>query len=115
MGNLKITVLLFFVLIWNSTAAQIKVTYSKMMGPLPDQASGQEQPRTPIVVFPKDLHPVKSLAEVGISDPLTLYKVDALINNAIQARAFPGCRVLAAKDGRIFYDKAFGFFTYDKT
>lgn len=115
MGKLKITVLLFFVLIWKGAGAQIKVTYSKMMRPLPDQASVQEQARTPIVVFPKDLHPVKSLAEVGISDPLSLYKVDALINNAFQAHAFPGCRVLAAKDGRVFYDKAFGFFTYDRT
>ncbi|MEO6833483.1 MAG: serine hydrolase [Chitinophagaceae bacterium] len=98
--------------------AQMKVNYPDKMGPFPELRQTTDEPsRTlkPISVFPSDLHPIQNLAEVGISDPLTLYKADALINKAIDARAFPGCRVLAAKDGKIFYDKAFGYFTYDKT
>lgn len=61
-----------------------------------------------------DLVPVHTIAEAGITDPLKLSKVDARINSAIAAGAFPGCRVLCAKDGKIFYDRAFGYFTYDK-
>src|SRR5262249_12681792 len=38
---------------------------------------------------------------------------DEFVNNAIAEGAFPGCRVLAAKDGKIFYDKAFGYLTND--
>jgi beta-glucosidase-like glycosyl hydrolase/CubicO group peptidase (beta-lactamase class C family) len=44
-----------------------------------------------------------------------LKKVDSLLTDAISIGAFPGCQVLAAKDGYIFYHKAFGFHTYDST
>lgn len=97
--------------------AQMKVNYPDKIGPFPEPKLPAPDPAKnlkPIAVFPSDLHPVKNLAEVGISNPLTLYKADAAINKAIDAGAFPGCRVLAAKDGKVFYDKAFGFFTYDR-
>jgi CubicO group peptidase (beta-lactamase class C family) len=61
-----------------------------------------------------ELRPAKSLAEVGITDPSGLIKADELVQKAIYAGAFPGCRVLAAKDGKIFYDRAFGTMTYDE-
>lgn len=39
--------------------------------------------------------------------------VDSIANDAIAQRAFPGCVVLAAKDGQIIYHKAFGQFQYE--
>lgn len=51
--------------------------------------------------------------QVGV-DPSRLYKVDSIARNAIANKAFPGCVVLAMKDGKIFYHKAFGNLTYDK-
>lgn len=98
---------LFLLLLASHSKAQMKVTYSGKMGPWPDVP-------TPVLPsFPDELKPVKSLAEVGIADPFTIYKADALVEKAIAAGAFPGCRVLAAKDGKIFYDKAFGYQTYE--
>lgn len=41
-----------------------------------------------------------------------LCQLDSLIFNAIQQHAFPGCQVLAAVDGNIFYNRNFGNFTY---
>ncbi|GAB3007228.1 glycoside hydrolase family 3 N-terminal domain-containing protein [Niabella terrae] len=41
--------------------------------------------------------------------------VDAIAQEGINKRAYPGCVVLAAKDGKIVYHKAFGNFTYDTT
>jgi beta-glucosidase-like glycosyl hydrolase/CubicO group peptidase (beta-lactamase class C family) len=38
--------------------------------------------------------------------------VDSMILNAIKMQAFPGCQVLAAHKGVIFYHKAFGYQTY---
>lgn len=58
------------------------------------------------------LTPVISLAEVGIMNEPSLNKATSFINSAIAAGAFPGCRVLMAKEGKIFYDKSFGNFTY---
>lgn len=43
-----------------------------------------------------------------------LEKIDSLIMSAIEQEAMPGCQVLAAKDGVIFYHKAFGYHTYKK-
>ena len=41
----------------------------------------------------------------------TLDKLDGFVNEAITAGAFPGCRILAAYQGKVFYDKAFGTLT----
>jgi hypothetical protein len=42
-----------------------------------------------------------------------LLSVDSIINEALQQKAMPGCQVLVAKNGKVFYHKAFGFHTYD--
>jgi len=45
----------------------------------------------------------------------SLIKIDELIQQGILDKAYPGCQVLMAKDGEVFYDKAFGNPTYDDT
>lgn len=42
-----------------------------------------------------------------------LDQLDDYLQNCIRQGAFPGCRVLASKDGKVFYDKAFGHLTSD--
>ena len=51
--------------------------------------------------------------EVGIPSS-TLLAIDSLIEDAIKSCATPGCQVLAAKDGIVFYQKSFGYQTYYK-
>jgi len=41
-----------------------------------------------------------------------LEKVDSLALLGIGEGAYPGCRILFAKDGKVFYDKSFGTFSY---
>ncbi len=49
--------------------------------------------------------------DIGIqSDDLT--GIDSIINDAIECRAMPGCQILCAKDGIVFYYKSFGYHTY---
>ncbi len=43
-----------------------------------------------------------------------LAQIDTIVDDAIRKRAMPGCVVLVAKDGIVFYHKAFGYHTYDK-
>lgn len=50
--------------------------------------------------------------DIGLSSNY-LQKADSLAMMAIAEHATPGCQILAAKDGRIFYHKAFGNFTYE--
>jgi beta-N-acetylhexosaminidase len=50
--------------------------------------------------------------ELGIQ-AARLEEVDRIVQSGISEGAYPGCQVLAAKDGRIFYSKAFGKMSQD--
>lgn len=50
---------------------------------------------------------------VGV-DSSRLYQVDSIARDGIARGAYPGCEVLAMRDGKIFYHKAFGTLDYDK-
>ena len=43
-----------------------------------------------------------------------LRKVDSTALNGIEIGAYPGCQIIAIKNGAIFYNKSFGYHTYDK-
>ncbi|MDR1130737.1 MAG: serine hydrolase [Prevotellaceae bacterium] len=51
--------------------------------------------------------------ETGISQK-SLNSIDSLVLAGIRLKAFPGCQVIAAHRGEVFYYKAFGNHTYDK-
>lgn len=52
--------------------------------------------------------------EIGLpSEALKI--IDSIAESGITARAYPGCQVLLAKDGKIFYHKAFGHPGYGDT
>ncbi|MEI9933984.1 MAG: glycoside hydrolase family 3 N-terminal domain-containing protein [Ferruginibacter sp.] len=50
--------------------------------------------------------------KVGL-DSTKLRAIDSIVNDAIDQKATPGCVVLVAKDGKIVYQKAFGYYNYD--
>jgi beta-N-acetylhexosaminidase len=52
------------------------------------------------------------LPEAAGIDSRQLYKADSIALDAIQRKAMPGCQVLAARNGLVFYHKAFGHHTY---
>ena len=54
-----------------------------------------------------------SAEEIGFNTNL-LYKIDSIAEKAITERAIPGCQVLIAKDGKIFFNKSYGYHTYDE-
>jgi beta-glucosidase-like glycosyl hydrolase/CubicO group peptidase (beta-lactamase class C family) len=51
--------------------------------------------------------------ELNIDDK-KLRKIDTIILSAIDKGAIPGCQVLAAKDGMVFFNKSYGYQTYEK-
>lgn len=64
-----------------------------------------------------DTEPLKRLKftipeELAI-DSRSLDTIDRLIEKGIREQAYPGCQVLFAKDGKVFYHKSFGHHTYD--
>jgi beta-N-acetylhexosaminidase len=50
---------------------------------------------------------------VGMSSQ-TLASIDSLMDKMMKDKAAPGCQILVAKDGKIVFDKAYGYFTYKK-
>ncbi|MEO6851152.1 MAG: serine hydrolase, partial [Mucilaginibacter sp.] len=44
-----------------------------------------------------------------------LADIDNIANEAVNNHATPGCVVLVAKDGKVIFNKAYGYHTYDKT
>ncbi len=51
-------------------------------------------------------------ATLGIGDDF-IAKADSVILSGMELKAYPGCQVLAAKDGKVFYHKSFGYHTYE--
>ena len=51
--------------------------------------------------------------EVGLNSKKLNGRIDSIVNNALAKKAFPGCNVLVAKDGKVIFQKAYGFHTYD--
>lgn len=43
-----------------------------------------------------------------------LFKIDTIVKSAIDFKATPGCQVLVAQNGRVIFDKSYGYQTYDK-
>ena len=52
--------------------------------------------------------------EAGM-DSRILQKIDTIIKEGIQQKAFPGCQILVARKGKIVYDRTFGYFDYAHT
>jgi len=50
--------------------------------------------------------------DLNISDS-ALLKIDTIVQNAITEKATPGCEVLAAKDGHVFFHRSYGHHSYD--
>jgi beta-N-acetylhexosaminidase len=53
-------------------------------------------------------------SDVGLNKD-KLMEIDSIVEDAIRQQAIPGAVVLVAKDGKIAYEKAFGYLDYDST
>ena len=50
--------------------------------------------------------------ELGVDSTYLKKKIDSLVNVGLSAKAFPGCAVFIAKDGKVIFDEAYGYQTY---
>ncbi|MCF0049954.1 serine hydrolase [Dyadobacter sp. LJ53] len=51
--------------------------------------------------------------ELGLDSEVITYKIDSIANVALMQKATPGCVVQLAKDGKVFFRKAYGKHTYE--
>ncbi|WP_118952892.1 serine hydrolase domain-containing protein [Taibaiella helva] len=57
----------------------------------------------------------KGDASAAVTNSAALQSLDAFIRACISQGAFPGCQIMAVKDGEIIYQKNFGYLTYDRS
>ncbi|MEX1192317.1 MAG: glycoside hydrolase family 3 N-terminal domain-containing protein [Brumimicrobium sp.] len=50
--------------------------------------------------------------DVGVRSE-SLSRIDSIAENGIAEMAYPGCQIVVAKDGKVFYQRSFGHQTYD--
>jgi len=60
----------------------------------------------------QDVLPFAAPESVGLSS-VVLNKIDSIANDAIQKHATPGCVVLITRNGKIVFNEAYGYMTYD--
>ena len=52
-------------------------------------------------------------SDLGINGVVLIREIDKIMHKAIDSAAFPGAQILLAKDGKVFFHKAYGYHTYD--
>jgi beta-N-acetylhexosaminidase len=103
-------------------AGDILLKKAKAKGKLPVTAciNGKSVCAAPVKPIVMAAEPKKELGEVfypadaGVVEQKALDRLDMFMARNIADGVFPGCRVLASRNGKIFYDKAFGYLKYDK-
>jgi beta-glucosidase-like glycosyl hydrolase/CubicO group peptidase (beta-lactamase class C family) len=96
-----------------SAAAQIIFGGLQATGKLPVSINEEYKVGTGIKLKKKLRLQYGSAEQAGI-DSEKLYKIDSISQSAMDSMATPGCRVLVARNGIVFYDKSFGYHTYLK-
>jgi beta-N-acetylhexosaminidase len=82
-------------------------------GKLPVKLDGRYPMRSGIEVKPIGRLKYTLPEEVKINAVFLKSRIDSLAKSAIADRAFPGCQVLVAKDGKIIFNQSYGYFTYE--
>jgi len=53
--------------------------------------------------------------EVGVDSLSLKKKIDEIVRIGIDAKAFPGCEIFFAKNGKVFFHQCYGYHTYEKS
>ncbi len=98
--RVSVIILLFFIFLCNRAGNNFSTTAN---GNLSSKDSISLCADTSALYLPED---------VGMNSVILL-RIDSIVKDGMNARAFPGCRVLVMKDGKTVYNKSFGYYTYE--
>ncbi len=86
--------------------------------PCPGMIMRPLEPETPaeqlVAGKASTLRKVDFVEDAGVVNSHSLVELSEFMQRSIANKAFPGARIIAAKDGRIFYDEAFGYHDFGK-
>ncbi len=74
-------------------------------------ATPADKAKDPVVIRLEDEFFIE---DAGVVNPDALSELSIKLERSVIDGVFPGCQVIAAKNGRVFYNRAFGYFDYTK-
>lgn len=95
----------------HKVAAEILFGALPAQGKLPVSISSQYPAGTGIETNTLDRFSYVLPVDAGF-DEKKLARIDSIVNDAINQKAFPGCQVFAARKGKVFFYKSYGYHTY---
>ncbi len=81
---------------------------------LPDNISAAFPAGSGVVLNKKLRFEYTEPEDLGI-DPRAMLRIDSFVDNAVKMGVFPGCQVFAAKDGKVFLHKGYGYHDYERS
>lgn len=97
-----------------TTSAKImKISIFILFGLFSECLAAQEGLPGKLNRLPSDALIYSYPSDIGLESAYLHTKIDSIITNGIKEEAFPGAVVLAAKQGNIIFEKAYGHHTYD--
>ncbi|MEO9802559.1 MAG: serine hydrolase [Reichenbachiella sp.] len=109
----------FTTLIWSpeisskNLAVMVEMTFGArpIIGALPGYLQNNGSRKG---IFRKAINRLTYLSDDELTvDDKVLSRIDSLVEGAIAEKAMPGCQIMMVKDGKVVYDKSFGYLTYD--
>lgn len=95
-------------------AAQAILGVSIINGKLPISASATFKEQAGAIIQASDVLGYSIPEEVKINGDSLKTKIDKLVEEIFDSAAAPGCQILIAKDGKIIFDKCYGYWDYSK-
>ena len=98
--------------VYNQMAAQIVGGGINAKGKMPVSVSSYFPLGSGVETVALDKFEYVYPEEIKINS-IKLNKIDSIVNHAIALKAMPGCQVFVAKQGKVIYNKSFGYHTFD--
>lgn len=81
-------------------------------GKLPVNVNGKYHTGDGLVTLPIDRFKYTLPEELGVDSTYLKKKIDSLVNIGLKEKAFPGCAVFLAKNGKVIFEESYGYQTY---
>ena len=94
-------------------AGQLLFGAIEAQGRLPVTVNGHYRSKDGFVTKSTDRFKYTLPEELGIDSSYLKKKIDSLVNIGLAHKAFPGCEVFLAKNGKVFFEESYGYHTYD--
>jgi len=81
-------------------------------GKLPVNVNANFQSGDGLIVLNADRFKYTLPEELGVDSTYLKNKIDSLVSEGLSEKAFPGCEIFLAKNGKVFFLESYGYHTY---